>query len=43
LYYPIITKNVGVIVVLNYFFLFTFINPSILYLVTHKMSLLFTL
>lgn len=43
LYYPIITQNIGVIVVLNYFFLFTFINPSLLYLLTHKMSLLFTL
>jgi NADH-quinone oxidoreductase subunit N len=41
LYYPIISIKVVIVVILFYLFLFLFLNPSMLYLVSHKISLLF--
>lgn len=41
LYHPITSVRVVFVVLLFYSFLFLFINPSMLYLVSHKMSLLF--
>ena len=41
LYHPITSRNVVIVVILFYLFLFLFFNPSMLYLITHKMSLLF--
>ena len=41
LYYPITSIKVVTVVVLFYLFLFLFLNPSMLYLVSHKISLLF--
>lgn len=39
LYYPITTQRASVVTVLFYFLLFLFINPTLLYLFTHKISL----
>lgn len=41
LYYPISSLKVVIIVILFYLFLFLFFNPQMLYLVSHKISLLF--
>ena len=41
LYLPITTRKVVIVVIMFYFYLFLFFNPSMLYLTTHKMSLLF--
>jgi NADH-quinone oxidoreductase subunit N len=41
LYYPITSMKVVAVVILFYLFLFLFVNPSMLYLVSHKISLLF--
>jgi NADH-quinone oxidoreductase subunit N len=41
LYYPISSMKVVSVVILFYLFLFSFINPSMLYLISHKISLLF--
>jgi NADH-quinone oxidoreductase subunit N len=41
LYHPITSIKVVSVVILFYLFLFSFINPSMLYLVSHKISLLF--
>ena len=40
LYYPITTKYSSLIVLLSFLFLFLFINPTFLFLVTYKLSLL---
>lgn len=41
LYYPIISSKVSIVVLLFFLFLFLFVNPTMLYLISHKMSLLF--
>ena len=41
LYYPISTQKGIVIVIFFYLFLFLFINPSMLYLLSYKVSVLF--
>jgi NADH-quinone oxidoreductase subunit N len=41
LYYPINSMNVIIVVILFYLFIFLFINPSMLYLITYKIRLLF--
>ena len=41
LYYPINNQKAILVAVLFYLFLFLFINPSMLYLLSHKVSLLF--
>ena len=41
LYYPITSIRVISVVILFYLFLFLFVNPSMIYLISHKMSLLF--
>jgi NADH-quinone oxidoreductase subunit N len=41
LYYPIKNINGVIVVVLFYLFVFLFINPSLLYLISNKVSLLF--
>jgi NADH:ubiquinone oxidoreductase subunit 2 (subunit N) len=43
LYKPIESKKVIIIILFFFIFIFTFINPTMLYLITHKMSLLFIL
>ena len=41
LYYPISSLKVVPVVIMFYLFLFLFINPQMLYLITHNISLLF--
>jgi NADH-quinone oxidoreductase subunit N len=41
LFYPINSINVIIVVILFYLFIFLFINPSMLYLVTYKITLLY--
>ena len=41
LYYPIKTQKALIVALFLYLFIFLFINPSMLYLVSHKVSLLF--
>ena len=41
LYYPIKTQKSLIVALFLYLFIFLFINPSMLYLVSHKVSLLF--
>ena len=40
LYYPINTKNSSIIVLLSFFIIFLFINPTLLFLISYKLSLL---
>ena len=41
LYYPITTQKAFIVTLLFYFFLFLFINPTVLYLFSYKISLMF--
>lgn len=41
LYYPIKTQKALIVALFLYLFIFLFINPSMLYLISHKISLLF--
>lgn len=41
LYYPIKTQKAIIVALFLYLFIFLFINPSMLYLISHKISLLF--